>query len=250
MIKLFTFKEKLMRLYSNKAAMCHALKRFKDEFEAIDPVFYKYAKYQYDIKFVTNTMWASEYKNSGFRVEIKYNKEYFKYKNYLNEFKIQRFERFCDLDDYYFENIYRWDRYKTIAELHKAIEADIRKFDRYISEFESQIKVYEKYLDAGFIFTDIIDSARDRNPSVLLSIETFDKYFNMFPENADKENYKKYILKEFKEQQDGMPVNYASNAWVTTYEYWATNHVDLEKMEADEAVKNEKYKELIDEINR
>ena len=47
-----------------------------------------------------------------------------------------------------------------------------------------------------------------------------------------------------------MPLNHASTAWVTTYEHWTETHVELEKEAEDEAAKNEKYKELIDEINK
>ena len=49
MIKLFTVKEKLMSLFSDEAAVSHALERIKNEFKAIDPNFYEYIKYQYDI---------------------------------------------------------------------------------------------------------------------------------------------------------------------------------------------------------
>lgn len=248
MIKYFTVKEKLMSLFSEEAAVSRALERIKDEFKAIDPTFYEYIKYQYDIKFVADPVC---YKRIGFRVEIKYNKDYFKYRKYLEEYQIQRFETFCDLNDYYFESRYQSDCYNSIAELFNAVQADVRKFDGAISEFESNVQKYEKYLDAGFIFSDIL-SARDYEPTVFLSIETFDKYFDMLPPDADKENYRKYIIKEFKERQEdpGMPITHDSNAWVTTYEYWAENHVEFEKEEADEAAKNEKYKALIDEINK
>lgn len=248
MIKLFTVKEKLMSLFSDEAAVSHALERIKDEFKAIDPTFYEYIKYQYDIKFVAV---PESYKIVGFRVEIKYNKEYFKYRKYLEEYQIQRFETFCDLDDYYFENRYQSSCYNSITELFNAVHADIRKYDGEISEFETRVQRYEKYLNAGFVFSDIL-SARDYEPSVLLSVETFDKYFDMLPADADKENYRKYIIKEFKERQEepGMPINHASNAWVTTYEYWAEKHVEFEKAAEDEAAKNEKYKALIDEINK
>jgi len=185
-------------------------------------------------------------------VEIKYNKEYFKYRKYLEEYQIQRFETFCDLNDYFFENSYQSRGYNSIAELFEAVKSNIRKYDAEISEFESSVQKYEKYLDAGFVFSDILSARRDNEPSVLLSVETFDKYFDMLPVDADKENYRKYIIKEFKERQEepGMPINHASTAWVTTYEYWAANHVEFEKAEEDEAAKNEKYKDLIDEINK
>lgn len=248
MIKLFTVKEKLMNLFSEEAAVSHALERIKNEFKAIDPNFYEYIKYQYDIKFAA---FPECYKRDGFRVEIKYNKEYFKYRKYLEEYQIQRFETFCDLDDYYFENRYQSSGYNSIAELFEAVKSDIRKYDGKISEFETRVQRYEKYLNAGFVFSDIL-SARDCEPSVLLSVETFDKYFDMLPADADKENYRKYIIKEFKErlEEPGMPINHASTAWVTTYEYWAEKHVEFEKAEEDEAAKNEKYKDLIDEIKK
>lgn len=249
MIKLFTVKEKLMSLFSNEAAVSHALERIKNEFKAIDPTFYEYIKYQYDIKFVAV---PKSYKIVGFRVEIKYNKEYFKYRKYLEEYQIQRFETFCDLDDYYFENRYQSSCYNSIREIFDAVHADIRKYDAEISEFESRVQKYEKYLNADFIFSDILSARRDNEPTVFLSVETFDKYFDMLPADADKENYRKYIIKEFKERRydSGEPVNHNSNAWVTTYEYWAENHVEFEKEAEDEAAKNEKYKDLIDEINK
>lgn len=249
MIKLFTVKEKLMSLFSDEAAVSHALERIKNEFEAFDPNFYKYIKYQYDIKFAA---FPECYKRDGFRVEIKYNKEYFKYRKYLEEYQIQRFENFCDLDDYYFENRYQSSCYNSMAELFEAVKSDIRKYDAEISEFETRIQRYEKYLNAGFVFSDILSFKRDGEPSVLLSIETFDKYFDMLPADADKENYRKYIIKEFKERREDsdMPINHASTAWVTTYEYWVANHVEFEKVAEDEAAKNEKYKDLIDEINK
>lgn len=249
MIKLFTVKEKLMYLFSEEAAVSHALERIKNEFEAFDPDFYKYIKYQYDIKFAA---FPDCYKRVGFRVEIKYNKEYFKYRKYLEEYQIQRFETFCDLNDYFFENSYQSSGYNSMTELFNAVKADIRKFDAEISEFESSVQKYEKYLDAGFVFSNILSFKRDGEPSVLLSVETFDKYFDMLPVDADKENYRKYIIKEFKERREDsdMPINHASTAWVTTYEYWAANHVEFEKAEEDEAAKNEKYKALIDEINK
>lgn len=249
MIKLFTVKEKLMSLFSEEAAVSRALERIKNEFKAIDPSFYEYAKYQYDIKFVA---YPDCYKRVGFRVEIKYNKDYFKYRKYLEEFKIQRFETFCDLNDYFFESRYQSSGYNSIAELFEAVKADIRKFDGEISEFESSVQKYEKYIDAGFIFSDILSAKRDSEPTVLLSIETFDKYFDMLPADADKENYRKYIIKEFKERREDsdMPITHDSTAWVTTYEYWVANHVEFEKTEEDEAAKNEKYKDLIDEINK
>lgn len=249
MIKLFTVKEKLMYLFSEEAAVSHVLERIKNEFEAFDPDFYKYIKYQYDIKFAA---FPDCYKRDGFRVEIKYNKEYFKYRKYLEEYQIQRFETFCDLNDYYFENRYQSSGYNSMTELFNAVKADIRKFDAEISEFESSVQKYEKYLDAGFVFSDILSARHDNEPSVLLSVETFDKYFDMLPADADKENYRKYIIKEFKERREDsdMPINHASTAWVTTYEYWAANHVEFEKAEEDEAAKNEKYKDLIDEINK
>ena len=248
MIKLFTVKEKLMSLFSNEAAVSHALERLKNEFKAIDPSFYEYAKYQYDIKFETSPFW---YKREGFYVEIKYNKEYFKYRKYLEEYQIQRFESFCDFNDYYFEGRYQSSCYNSIAELFEAVKSDIRKYDAEISEFETRVQRYEKYIDAGFVFSDILSSKRDGEPTVRLSIETFDKYFDMLPTDADKENYRKYIINEFKDRREDsdMPLNHASTAWVTTYEYWAENHIEFEKAEEDEAAKNEKYKDLIDEIN-
>ena len=248
MIKLFTVKEKLMSLFSDEAAVSRALERNKNEFKAIDPSFYEYIKYQYDIKF---TAYPESYKRVGFRVEIKYNKEYFKYRKYLEEYQIQRFESFCDLNDYYFERTYQSSGYNSITELFNAVRADVRKFDAEISEFESSVQKYEKYLDAGFVFSDILSARRDNEPTVLLSVETFDKYFDMLPADADKENYRKYIIKEFKERREDsdMPLNHASAAWVTTYEHWTENHIELEKAEEDEAAKNEKYKDLINEIN-
>lgn len=249
MIKLFTFKEKLMHLFSEEAAVSHALNRIKCEFEAFDPDFYKYIKYQYDIKFVAI---PECYKRAGFRVEIKYNKKYFKYHKYVEEYQIQRFETFCDMDDYFFENRYLSSGYKSMADLFDAVKADIHKYDAEVSEFETNVQKYKKYLDAGFIFSDILSDKRDGEPTVLLSIETFDKYLDMLPADADKENYRKYIIKEFKERQEDtdVPINHASNAWVTTYEYWAENHVALEQEAADEAAMNKKYKDLIDEINK
>lgn len=248
MIKLFTVKEKLICLFSEEAVVSCALERIKNEFKAIDPSFYEYAKYQYDIKFETI---PSRYKREGFSVEIKYNKDYFKYRKYLEKYQIQRFETFCDLDDYYFENRYRSSGYNSLADLFNAVQTDIRKFDREISEFESNVQKYEKYLDAGFVFSDILSSRRDSEPTVLLSVETFDKYFDMLPADADKENYRKYIIKEFKERREDsdMPLNHASIAWVTTYERWTETRVELEKEAEDEAAKNEKYKDLIDEIS-
>ena len=249
MIKLFTVKEKLMFLFSEETAVSHALERLKNEFKAIDPTFYAYAKDQYDIKFETITNW---YKREGFRVEIHYNKDYFKYRKYLDEYQILRFGNYCDFNDYYFEGRYQSSCYNSIAELFKAVKADIRKYDAEVSEFESRVQKYEKYIDAGFVFSDILSAKRDGEPTVLLSIETFDKYFDMLPTDADKENYRKYIITEFKDRREDsdMPLNHASTAWVTTYEHWAETRVELEKEAEDEAAKNEKYKALIDEINK
>ena len=249
MIKLFTVKEKLMNLFSEEAAVSHALERLKNEFKAIDSSFYEYAKYQYDIKFETIASW---YKREGFRVETRYNKDYFKYRKYLDEYQILRFGNYCDINDYYFEGRYQSSCYNSMAELFEAVKADIRKYDAEISEFETRVQRYEKYIDAGFVFSDILSNKRDGEPTVLLSVETFDKYFDMLPADADKENYRKYIIKEFKERREDsdMPINHASTAWVTTYEYWAEKHVEFEKAEEDEAAKNEKYKALIDEINK
>lgn len=253
MKNLLTGKEKfLWFIWDHKSAMNHSIERFEQEFKAIDPVIYAQLKEKYNLHFEHANIWPDNYKQFGFVVKINYNKQKFKFISQVDEFKIQRFSTYCDFEDYFLDKEFPSTMYNSIQELFDAVVKTKQNFDERISMYEANVEKYIKYMDAGFMFNDILDPKRDGNAEVYLYVNEVDKYLDMLPADAEKDDYKKFIIETFKENftDEGVTVNHDTGCWVITYEQWLVIRDERAKEKKEMEEKNKQYKKLLDAINK
>ena len=185
-------------------------------------------------------------------VKICYNKQKFKFISQVDEYKIQRFSTYCDFEDYFLDKDFQSTMYNSLQELFDAVVKAKQNFDERISMYEANAEKYIKYMDAGFMFNDILDPKRDGNAEVYLYVNEVDKYLDMLPADAEKDDYKKFIIETFKENftDEGITVNYDSGCWVITYEQWLVIRDERAKEKKEMEEKNKQYKKLLDAINK
>lgn len=250
---ILTRKEKfLWFIWEHKYAMNRSLERLEQEFKAIDPVIYAQLKEKYNLHFEPACIWPDEYSKRGFSVKISYNKQKFKFISQVDEFKIQRFDTYCDFEDYFLDKEFPSGMYNSLQEIFDAVVKVKQKFDERISMYEANVEKYIKYIDAGFMFNDILDPKRDGNAEVFLYVNEVDKYLEMLPADAEKDDYKKFVIETFKEKftDEGVTVNHDTGCWVITYEQWLVIRDERAKEKKEMEEENKKYKKLLDAINK
>lgn len=253
MENLLNRKEKfLWFIWDHKSAMNHSLERLEQEFKAIDPVIYAQLKEKYNLRFEPASIWHDEYTKRGFVVKINYNKQKFKFISQVESFSIQRFSTYCDFEDYFLDKEFPSAMYNSLQALFDSVVKSKQKFDERISMYEANAEKYIKYMDAGFLFNDILDPNRDGNAEVYLYVNEVDKYLDLLPADAEKDEYKKFVIETFKEnfKDEGVTVNHDTGCWVITYEQWLVVRDERAKEKKEMEEQNKKYKKLLDAINK